>query len=237
MTGPRAAGRTARLVGLTTIAVSLALGGCSTSPRLTRHGLAAIAGADAVRVVHLKPAPLHLRGGAALVADRFILGGLLGAPIAASAARGQGDALARELGIADPITLVRDRFLGLLKARAPALRVEVSEVPLDTADTVEASAPPAGVDLLLVMQTSAWEVAVKNLRVGYRVLYHGDAWLRRRDGTVLWRDGCHPDVDSHAGASLEELKAENGRRLKERLENAAERCAQELAADFFNDRD
>lgn len=220
--------------------VSLGLHGCQTPTRMPREDLNAIRGAGVIHVVHAQVPKMHVEGPGHFVASQFggVLGGIVGgavvAVIAQSQAAEQGDKLVQELQLSDPVVLVRDRFLEVLKDRLAIRTVEVIDAPVDSLE-IDQLKHRFGNGLLLTIKTSSWAVAVKNRRDGYHVRYDVDATLHRLDDNkVLWRDGCHPDVDSHAPVSLEELRAENGRHLKERLTAAAERCAQELAADFFH---
>jgi len=222
------------------LVISLALNGCQTATRVAREDLNAIRGADVIRVVHAKAPKMHVESPGQFVADQVggvfgIVGGLIAAAIAQSQAAGQGDNLVQELELSDPVVLVRDRFLEALKDRVRIRTVEVIDTPVDSLEIDQLKRRFTN-GLLLTIKTSVWAVGIKNLRDGYHLRYHADAALHRLDDSkVLWRDGCHPDVDSHAPVSLEELRAENGRRLKERLTAAAERCVQELAADFFHE--
>jgi hypothetical protein len=221
------------------VMIGLVLNGCQTPTKILREDLTAIRVADVLRVVHAKAPKMHVEGPGQFVANRVggvfgIVGGLVAGAIAQSQATGQGDNLVQELELSDPVVLVRDRFLDVLKDRVAIRTLEVIDTPVDSLE-IDQLKQRFGSGLLLTIKTSIWAVAIKNLRAGYRVSYHADAALHRLDDDkLLWRDGCHPDVDSHAPASLEELRAENGRRLKERFTLAAERCVQELTADFFH---
>jgi hypothetical protein len=216
------------------LVISLALNGCQTATRVTREDLNAIRGAVVIHVVYAKAPKMDLHGPGHFVASQFV-GGIVGELIAQGLAGDQGDRLVQELELSDPIILVRDRLLEVLKERVAIRTVEVIDTPVESLE-IDQLRQRFSNGLVLTIKTSNWAVAIKNLRDGYHLRYHADAALHRLDDSkVLWRDGCHPDVDSHAPASLEELKAENGRRLKERLTAAAERCVQELAADFFRE--
>lgn len=220
--------------------ISLALNGCQTPTRVAREDLNAIRGADVIRVVHTRIPSMYVESRGHFVANQVggvfgIVGGLIGAAIAQSQGAEHGGKLIPELELDDPVVLVRDRFLDVLKDRAAIRTVEVIDTPVDSLE-LDQLKQRFGTGLLLTMKTSNWAVVIKNLRDGYRVRYDADATLYRLDDNkLLWRDGCHPDVDSHAPASLDELRAEHGRRLKERFTVSAERCAQELAADFFRE--
>jgi hypothetical protein len=108
-----------------TLIVSLVLDGCQTLTRMPREDLNAIGGAGVIHVVHAKGPKMYVEGLGHFVPSHFV-GGVVGLAIARSQAAKQGEKLVQELELRDPVVLVRDHFLEVLKDRLAIRTVEVT---------------------------------------------------------------------------------------------------------------
>jgi hypothetical protein len=211
------------------IALLLATG-CATSTAVApnRGEIAKLGEAD-VRAVTHAPAPFVLASAGKIAAGSLF--GIVGGAVAANSMQKAGQDLISTYAVADPAIAVREKLEGSF-AEQFGLRA--------TPDT-----PPA-VDSLPELKAKFGEAAVLDTRtLGWQLIYYPADWghhylvyagrarlLRLSDGKVLWESRClrkMPDPKERRH-TVDDYKANDGELLKQRAQEAAAGCAEELIA-------
>lgn len=182
-----------------------------------------------VRAVTHEPAPFVLASGAkAAVGGLF---GIVGGVIAANSMQRAGQAMVAEYSVPDPSLAVRERLAAALSEQF-SLRVTPDTAPVG--DSVAELRTKFGSGAVLDTRTLNWQLLyyASDPRHHY-LLYAGRARLvRLSDNKVLWQNRCLIKLQDPKGSrpTVDEYRAGNGELLKQKVQEAANRCADQLIA-------
>jgi hypothetical protein len=156
------------------------------------------------------------------------LGGVLVGLHARSRAVRRGDEMSRAYSLQDPAPKVRDAFLASATSRT-SLKNLLAITELLPSDEFKAIEKKVGNAAVLDFKTDSWRLVPGTLsgayyRMKYRMRIR---FLRVADSTVIWQDYCVFD-DTKSKATLEELTARGGILLRDKIDEAADFCAQTL---------
>jgi hypothetical protein len=181
-----------------------------------------------ILVVHASEMP-------GFVVDRKA-GDVAGITVSETDADAAGAAAVKEYGIENPIGLVQQRVIARMASDAEITNLKESATPVtseEIADLKRALGPVTA----LALRTKRWGVRYHPDDPDiYGAFYEVRARLvRLTDGRVLWEGSCERQKywDDPEPALLSDLTAAGGRLMKARLQGAAERCADDLVAQFL----
>ena len=183
-----------------------------------------------VRAVVHKPAPFVLTSAAKVgVGSMF---GMIGAGIAANSMEKAGQELIASAGVADPAAAVRDRVAEALRGQYGIEPVVVETAP--PSDSVAELKKTLGSGVVFDVRTLGWQLLYYPTDwTHHYVLYMGRARLvRLDDGKVLWDGRCLHKLPDAQGQrkTVDEYRADGGVLLREKIEEAANGCAETLIA-------
>lgn len=182
-----------------------------------------------VRAVTYEPAPFFLASAGKAAAGGLF--GLVGGAIAANSMQRAGQAMVAEYSVPDPALTLRERLAAAVSEQF-GLRVTPETAPVD--DAVPALRARFGSGAVLDTRTLGWQLVYypSDWR-HHHVSYVGRARLvRLSDNKVLWQKGCFIKLQDPKGSrrTVDEYRASNGELLKQKVQEAANRCADELIA-------
>lgn len=220
-----------RLLG---VLVLVAVAGCET-PKLATPDVprdmtepsdrAGLAAADAIYFAHHAPNPFAYRSGAKGLA--FLLGG--------PGTIGIEERIAESMrqDIRDPVAIAKQRFMSRFSARFDPGKLRNVDEPLQGEDASQLRMLSADA-ALIDFKTMSWEVhqaASEGLGLGRSAYAIRGRALRPRDRQVVWQDQCQvSDADLK---KMSELRENKHALLQQRLNSAAETCADELFGRFL----
>lgn len=138
----------------------------------------------------------------------------------------------RDLELVDPVPVVRRVFEQKLSSEITAERMRKVEEPLP-ADSVDALRAVVPIGLGIVVQTTAWQIQIapESGMGRQRVVYAAAAKaIQLPEGRTVWRATCRASTPE--AISGNELRRDNGRLLKAKLDECALACANELLANY-----
>jgi hypothetical protein len=219
-----------RLVSAAALTMALLGTGCTpTLVPLDRSELLRLRDERVIRVVQYSPASLSvMTPGKAAVAGAF---GLIGGLIAAGLAKAQAETLQKEYSLEDPAAKVGERLLAGLSAELGPKGFQPVEERLES-DDLEDLRTRFGGDLVLDVKTDRWAIGYFPADWSrYRITYAVRArLLRPQDAQTLWLGYCK--FEEETGSTWDELTANAGAALRLRFDHAADKCAQDLLAQF-----
>ncbi|HVG23583.1 MAG TPA: hypothetical protein VND45_05470 [Thermoanaerobaculia bacterium] len=183
-----------------------------------------------VRAVTYAPAPFVLASAGKAAAGGLF--GMIGGAVAASSMQRAGEELIATYDVPDPAVTVRERL-------AAALTQQFG--PGATADTA-----PTGDSLAELRGKFGREAAVLDTNTAnWQLLYYPSDWshhylyyaararlVRLSDGKVLWQNYCVRQLrdPKESRRQVDDYRADNGALLKQKAQEAADGCAEELIA-------
>lgn len=223
-------------------AILLLMAGCATPgpPSLPPAELARLVSQSEVTLVHYPTPPFRRAHPATEGRWLIALGpfGIFGAAAAAQADTEAGERVRVQIRLDDPAGRVRERFVD---RTMESLRSSPERF-LSTDEVGELKATLRS-GVVLDFRTLEWAVVAAPKFIPftaehYQVSYMVRARLvRLEDPKVVWQATCASQGrDAKAKWTMEELTANEGVLLKEKLAEAAEACADELTAKFQGSR-
>lgn len=210
------------------IAVLLLGAGCATTKVAPNR--AEIAKLQDVRAVTYAPAPFVLASAGKIAAGSLF--GMIGGAVAAGSMQRAGEEMIATYAVPDPAVAVRERL-----AAALADQFNLQATP-DTA--------PAGDSPAVLRSKFGGDAAVLDTHtLGWQLIYYPADWthhylvyvararlLRLRDGKVLWENRCFRKMPDprESRRKVDDYRADNGALLKQKAQEAADGCAEELIA-------
>ncbi len=145
-----------------------------------------------------------------------------------------GDKLTREFALQDPTPLVEKRFVDDLTARVGAgnLKVLPKAVEPEEPSTI-------GSALVIDFKTFQWSFEILGTKYGEPNNAPMHLWFAVRsratqvsEGRTLWAEACFYRTNERGEGPYRygELLADNGAKMKQIIEHAADECGKELAA-------
>ena len=220
---------TALLCSALLLLVGCATGGGVAADRGEIAKLSAPQPAD-VRAITYTPAPFVLASAGKIATGALF--GIVGSAVAANSMQTAGEQMIATLGVADPAVVVRERL-------AATMTTTFGLHPTaDTAPTSDALADLksrfGASGAVLDTRTMGWQLIYYPADWGhFYLIYGGRARLTRlSDGKVLWEDRCvrkFPEEKPNRHTA-DDYRANNGELLKQRTQEAASGCADEMIA-------
>jgi hypothetical protein len=160
--------------------------------------------------------------------------GIVGALVVVGLAEVEGRRLMKDYSLEDPASKIRDSLLAALSATEGLRNLRVdSRTP--ASDELTEMRAALGSGTILDFRTTLWELMYDSQELDrYGLRYAIRSRLIRLDEqTVLWEGFCDSrETETSPKVPLEELKADSGAVLRERLEAVAAHCADRLFAQF-----
>ena len=213
--------------------------GCApTIIEIDREMLMRLKNEPQILAVHYQPASFEVYGqlgaaGAAtatgLATELFgLAGGLAAAGVVWGGAISAGKQLIKDYSLEDPSPRVKEGFISAIESRLGFKSTRSIKETLSTEDLGELK-EKFGNMIVIDFLTSQWVFSDRGAFSGeYRLSYSARSRLvRLEDSKVLWQGVCQL---FRSVPSLEELKADNGALLKEKLNEAADICVSQLVA-------
>jgi hypothetical protein len=155
------------------------------------------------------------------------LGGLFVGMHAESRARSRGEEMTRTYSLQDPGPRVRDAFVASAASRINLTNVFAVPESLPS-DDLKAIEEKVGQITVLDFKTDNWQLMPGTLGAGYKMIYGvRSRLLSLADRKTLWQGYCVFD-DANSPVTLEELTANGGVLLRNKVDEAAAFCAQTL---------
>jgi hypothetical protein len=211
------------------VAVLLLATGCATTTVAPKRAEIEKLKDAEVRAVTFAPAPFVLASAGKAAAGGLF--GMIGGAVAGASMQRAGEEMIDTYAVPDPAIAVRERLAGALTDEF-GLRLTTDTAPAgDTAAELKAKFGDATV---LDTQT-----------IGWQLVYYGSDWthhylvyagrgrlLRLSDRKVLWEDRCFIRLPDPKGSrrKVDDYRANNGELLKQKAQEAADACANELIA-------
>jgi hypothetical protein len=206
--------------------------GCASSTvALKPQDVAQLKSASEILAVHGQPATFRVvTPGKMLAAGMF---GIVGGLVAEGMARSDGKDLVKEYKLDDPAARVKERLAAVLAERLALDNVRAVSTPVEDIDAKTLRRFKDAV--VLAVQTDQWSLSYIDLSSHYGLMYGATArLLRTSDGTVLSNASCRLDGKNFAMLTMDELKADNGARLKTRLDQTVDLCIDRLIGDLLS---
>lgn len=219
------------------VAILLLMVGCAPSLiKMEKEEIARLKDQPEIQAVHY-PAPTFTitTAGQIAVASLF---GIIGGAIVGASIEAEGKRLTKEYALEDPSVRVKDRFIAALGTGLELRNFRSLNEPLASDDLTELRTKFAGT-MLIDFQTTNWAAGYHLPDTSrYRILYAVRARLiRPEESKIVWQGFCSfKGEDAATSPTLDELKANSGALLKEKLKEAADACADQLLAQFSGDR-
>ena len=219
---------------LISLALIMLTNGCASKKVLTEQEMGHLRSAPVLHIVRGEPSSLsvttHNMKTASMVGGILLgaIGGGIASAITSGMAQSDGQKMAAEYQLEDPVVLVTDRVMAGLTERqlAPG---SISSVPSAVKDIdADALAKVFPGATVLAFKTDGW--ALNAMTSGYyRLEYSASARLvRTTDATELWKVKCEVDDKQLPRMSMTQIRANGAESLKARLQEAAEFCAEKL---------
>jgi hypothetical protein len=210
------------------IAVLLFGVGCATTtiaPNRTE-----IAKLQDVRALTYTPAPFVLASAGKIAAGSLF--GMIGGAVAAGSMQRAGQEMIATHAVPDPAIAVRERLAAALSEQ---FNLQATSDTAPAADSAAALRTSFGGDAsVLDTQTTNWQLLYYPADWGHHyLLYAARArLLRLRDGKVLWQNYCVRQLrdPKESRRKVDDYRADNGALLKQKAQEAADGCAEELIA-------
>lgn len=174
---------------------------------------------EQVHAVHVEPLGFQVES------TGYTMAGVLFTPLVAVGAAFEGIDLHDKLGLEDPVVRVKGRLLDALEEhyRLPNVTRVAQPVGRFVGDTQYKSLR----GIVLEVRTTRW--GIDNNRAKYAA---GARVLRLSDGSTLWDATCDAAIadEDKPSPDMEALRTDNGALLKLKLNQAADACADQLAA-------
>jgi hypothetical protein len=219
--------------------------GCSPAQiRLEKQDLARLQTTPKFTVVTYAPAPFsvmtpeHFFATAAAAGAVGVLTGGLGSALvgahAESRAKAEGEKWLQNYAMSDPAAEVRSGLIEILSGRFAGAAMDVIQDSL-AEDDLENLGKNFGQVAVLDFKTDSWRLQPGPMTASLRVLYGVRARvLFAAENRVLWQGYCFYD-GKDSMATVEQLQANSGTLLREKMSEAATSCAkilgEQLAAD------
>lgn len=182
-----------------------------------------------VRAVTFPPAPFVLASAGKAAAGGLF--GMIGGAVAANSMQRAGEELIDTYDVPDPALSVRER---LASALTEGFGVRVAPDTAPAGDTPGELKAKFGDATVLDTQTIGWQLVYYGSDWTHHYLvYAGHArLLRLSDRKVLWENRCFVRLPDPKGSrrQVDDYRANNGELLKQKAEEAANTCANELIA-------
>lgn len=214
------------------------LAGCSpTRIAIGKDEMARLQAEPAIHAITYPPTPFSFTSasdvavmGATAGLVGVFTGGLGGALVglhAASRAKSRGEEMIRTYSLQDPGPNTRDVFVALAASQINLTNVLAGPESLPS-DELKAIEEKVGKATVLDFKTENWQLTPVTLGGAYKMMYGvRSRFLRAADGNVLWQGYCTFD-DARSQATLEELTANGGVLLRDKIDEAATFCAKNL---------
>ena len=212
------------------IAVLLLGAGCATTKVAPNRTEIAKLGEAEVRAVTHAPAPFVLASAGKVAAGSLF--GIIGGAVAGASMQRAGEEMIATYAVPDPAIAVRERLAGAL-AEQFGLRVTPDTAPMGDS-AAELRAKFGGDAAVLDTHTLGWQLIYYPADWTHHYLVYAARarLLRLRDGKVLWENRCvrkMPDP-KESRRKVDDYRADNGALLKQKAQEAADGCAEELIA-------
>ncbi len=175
-----------------------------------------------VYAVHLEP-----HSGFMVESAGYTAAGILFSPLVIGAQVAEGAGMLREHALEDPAARVRDRLLAALETHYKMTRVTRVAQPAGRLNPGSLYRTLGGNGLVLEVGTAKW--GIDNNRAKYAAAARV---FRLSDDTVLWQAQCNDSIADAGKPSptAEALRANQAELLKAKIMQAADACADQLAA-------
>ena len=221
-----------RLLTAPLLLLVLACASGNTSVAPDRGEIAKLAAAQPadVRAITYTPAPFVLASAGKIGAGALF--GIIGAGVAANSMEKAGQEMIATYGVTDPAIAVRERLAEAMTAKF-GLHATADAAPAN--DTIgDLKGRFASSAAVLDTRTLGWQLLYYPADWShYYLIYGGRArLLRLSDGKVLWEDRCirkMPDEKPNR-RTADDYRADNGALLKQKTQEAAAGCAEEMIA-------
>jgi hypothetical protein len=203
------------------IPICVLVAGCAgQQTTLAPESLRALA-SQPVYAVHYEP-----HEGFMIESSGYTTAAVLFSPLVVIAAAAEGRELRSQLALEDPAARAKER---LLKTLQSGLRLDTvrSIAQWQKSDPTESLKKAHGTGVMLDVRTTKW--GIDNNRAKYQARAR---LVRLSDAEVLWEATCNETVADRGRPSptREAISADNGALLKAKLGEAADACADQLAA-------
>lgn len=215
--------------GLLLVALFLFLAGCAPALiRPDKEELRRLGEQAGLQVVRFPPSSFSVRTpGKAMVGGG---GGALGAVLSLGLYESAGDKMAKEYALEDPAVRLQSRFLTSLEKATGSKESTIVQKP-PSGESLEELKRTFGTGMVLDFKTTQWLLFYYPTDWShYRIAYSARGRLVRLDEPkIIWQGTCEIiGQDPKTSPTLEELVANNGALLKQKINEAADACAEQL---------
>lgn len=213
--------------------VALIVAACATSSGVApnRAEIAKLkdSGTAEIRAVTYTPAPFVLMSAGKIAAGSLF--GIVGGAVAGNSMEKAGQELIAATGVTDPALAVRDRLAGAFEGDF-GLHANPADAP--ATDAVPDLKAKFGDSTVLDTRTLGWQLVYYPSDWSHHFLVYAGRGrlLRLSDGKVLWEGRCLRKMPDEKGSrkTVDDYRANNGELLRQRAQEAANGCAEELLA-------
>jgi hypothetical protein len=214
--------------GLLLVALFLFLSGCA--PALIqpdKEELSRLSNQADFHVVHYPPSSFSVRTpGKAMIGG----GGALGAMLSLGLYESAGDKMASEYTLKDPALRLQSQFLPSLEKDSGIKNIRIAQEP-PSGESIEELRRTFGKGMVLDFKTTQWLLFYYPTDWShYRIAYSARGRLvRLEEPKIIWQGTCEViGQDPKTSPTMDELVANNGALLKQKINEAADACAEQL---------
>lgn len=164
-------------------------------------------------------------------------GGALGAVLSMGLYESAGDKMANEYALKDPALRLQSRFLTSLEKDTGSKESRIVQEP-PGGESIEELKRTFGKGMVLDFKTTQWLLFYYPTDWShYRIAYSARGRLvRLEEPKIIWQGTCEViGQDPKTSPTMDELVANNGALLKQKINEAADACAEQLW-DHFSGR-
>jgi hypothetical protein len=217
-------------VGTLTLFIVVLFSACSPQivkiDQATRESIKEI---SRIKVIYYSPPELWMPFSQAGPLPAF---GVLGEVLAPQ--KVEGSQVIKAYDVQDPVIRVRDKFFSSISKQLKLNTLSLLEEPLaeDTPDKLKTKFPQ---DTIFDFKTTMWGISTDPFQGYHYVLYHARGRLIQfPESKIIWQGICRvEDKDSTRMPHWSEFIENNGAILKEKLNNLAISCADDLAEHYL----
>lgn len=218
--------------GLLVFVLFLLLSGCaSTLIQMDKEERSRLNNQSDIQAVHY-PSSFSVRTPGKAIAGG---GGALGAIFSLGLYESAGDKMAKEYALEDPALRVQSRFLSSLEKDLGIKNIRiVQESP--SKDSIDDLKRTAGKGMVLDFKTTQWMLFYYPTDWShYRIAYSARGRLvRLEEPKIIWQGTCEfIGQDPKTSPTMDELVANNGALLKQKINEAADACAEQFWSHFL----
>ena len=216
-----------RLLSFVSVVLLLGYGCAPVQIKMSRDDWNYVKAQPEIVAVHYPPSTPFT----AATRERSLVGGLLGVALYVA----KGNEMVKDHNLEDPILQVKNNFLSAVVQNTGITSSRSIQEP-QSEDSLDELQKALGKSLVIDFKTTEWVLSYIRFDWShYRLRYLAQARLiRLNEPRIIWQGVCKVEEDQLlANPTWDEIIANNASLLKAKMKEAANRCADQLIAQFL----